>query len=606
MAGSLAGAFATLALLAGLLVPVLTIVVVQPGLNMLQASADDGDGAGGMRGSGPFAPGMVGMTVADVVGIPGMSFGSGVDDAVAVDMARAVDFTVPDAPGVGGMIASFSVSSSAEQSGADVSDISVATGLTAGLTTDVTGVTNVTDVVSVAGAANDVSDASNTNDTSDPTNPWQRVTVSPGDSLSTIFIGVGLSAQTMHQILNSGKEANVLRQIHPGYQLDFLIAEGGKLEQLKVETSPLENFRFTRNTPGTHNYDTYTAEAILIKPEVRQTFKVGTISDSLFMAAQRESIPVPVIMQMTNIFGGVIDFMLDTRNGDEFGILYEEQYLNDEFVGYGDIVASRFMNNGQNNLAVRYEHESGEIGYYNPAGESVQRDLLRNPLDIFRISSDFNLRRRHPILNTIRAHKGTDYAAPTGTPVRATKSGRVDQAVRSNSFGNLVVLKHSGGLETKYAHLSRYIVSEGDRVRQGEIIGYVGSTGLATGPHLHYELLVNGVHRNPRRVHDSLAQAESVAEEEMSRFHSQTAHLFAVLNGVESGELSNAQLANVVRDGADSGEINVQPANVVRDGAGSGETNVQPANVMRDRGESNTQPANAAADEADVALNESE
>ena len=155
----------------------------------------------------------------------------------------------------------------------------------------------------------------------------------------------------------------------------------------------------------------------------------------------------------------------------------------------------------------------------------MRKAFLRNPLDVFRISSNFNPRRRHPILNTIRAHKGTDYAAPTGTPVRATSDGRVTWAARNGSFGNLVVIQHAGGFETKYAHLSRYAVSKGERVAQGEVIGYVGATGGATGPHLHYEFLMGGAHQNPRTVHKKLPKAESIDPAEMDRFRSQTAGL---------------------------------------------------------------------------------
>jgi murein DD-endopeptidase MepM/ murein hydrolase activator NlpD len=243
------------------------------------------------------------------------------------------------------------------------------------------------------------------------------------------------------------------------------------------------------------------------------------------MAGQAENIPAVHIMEMANIFGGVIDFILDPRAGDQFSILYEEQYLDGEFIGTGEILATQYTNQGTTYTAVRYIDEEGEVGFYNPEGESMRKAFLRNPLDVFRISSNFNPNRRHPILNTIRAHKGTDYAAPTGTPVRATSDGRVTWAARNGSFGNLVVLKHTGGFETKYAHLSRYAVRKGERVRQGDVIGYVGATGGATGPHLHYEFLMSGVHQNPRTVHDKLPKAESIESAEMDRFRSQTAGL---------------------------------------------------------------------------------
>ncbi|MEX0962970.1 MAG: peptidoglycan DD-metalloendopeptidase family protein [Pseudohongiellaceae bacterium] len=350
---------------------------------------------------------------------------------------------------------------------------------------------------------------------------WQNVEVKSGDNLSAIFTKVGLSDQDLFRVLNSSDEAKVLNQVYPGYKLDFLIPDDGKLEQLRLLKSPLEGYLFTLNN---NNYD---VQSILNFPQVKPAFKVGTIADSLFMAGQREQIPAVTIMEMANIFGGVIDFILDPRAGDDFSILYEEKYLDGEFIGHGDILATQYTNQGKTFTAVRYIDEEGEEGYYNADGESMRKAFLRSPLDVFRISSNFNPNRRHPILNTIRAHKGTDYAAPRGTPIRATSDGQVTRASRNGSFGNLVIIKHAGGFETKYAHLSKYGngIKKGKRVRQGDIIGYVGSTGGATGPHLHYEFLMAGVHQNPRTIIDKLPKAESIDPSKMDRFHSQTTDL---------------------------------------------------------------------------------
>jgi murein DD-endopeptidase MepM/ murein hydrolase activator NlpD len=326
-------------------------------------------------------------------------------------------------------------------------------------------------------------------------------------------------------VLNSSDEAKVLNQVYPGYKLDFLIPDNddgdAELEQLRLLKSPLEGFLFTLNN---NNYD---VESILNFPQLRPTFKVGTIADSLFMAGQREQIPAVTIMEMANIFGGVIDFILDPRTGDEFSILYDEKYLDGEFIGHGDVLATQYTNQGTTFTAVRYIDDEGEVGYYNAEGESMRKAFLRSPLDVFRISSNFNPSRRHPILNTIRAHKGTDYAAPRGTPIRATSDGQVTRASRNGSFGNLVIVKHAGGFETKYAHLSKYAnsIKKGKRVRQGDIIGYVGTTGSATGPHLHYEFLMGGVHQNPRTIIDKLPKAESIAPAKMDSFRSQTTDL---------------------------------------------------------------------------------
>lgn len=362
---------------------------------------------------------------------------------------------------------------------------------------------------------------------------WKNIQVESGDSLSAIFTKVGLSNQDLFRVLNSSDEAKVLNRIYPGYQLDFMIPDQGQLEALRVFKSPLEGYIFTRNE------DSYIVESILKQPVVQQTFKVGTINDSLFMAGQREQIPAVTIMEMANIFGGVIDFILDPRQGDQFSILYEEKYLDGTFIGNGEILASQFINQGKKYIAVRYVNADGTVGYYNPEGESMRKAFLRNPLDVFRISSNFNPNRRHPILNTIRAHKGTDYAAPTGTPIRATSDGRVTRASRNGSFGNLVVIQHSGSFETKYAHLSKYGpgIKRGVKVRQGDIIGYVGATGGATGPHLHYEFLVNGVHENPRTVLDKLPQAVSIESAEMDRFKRDTAELLQQFNTMNDTRL---------------------------------------------------------------------
>lgn len=362
---------------------------------------------------------------------------------------------------------------------------------------------------------------------------WQNIEVQKGDNLSAIFTKVGLSDQDLFRVLNSSDEAKVLDRLYPGYKLDFMIPDAGGLEQLRVLKNPLEGYLFTRLNSS------YQVESILKEAQIQHSFKVGTISDSLFMAGQREQIPAIHIMEMANIFGGVIDFILDPRSGDEFSILYEEEFLEGEFIGNGQILATQFINQGKTFTAVRYINDEGEIGYYNPEGESMRKAFLRSPLDVFRITSNFNPSRRHPILNTIRAHKGTDYAAPRGTPIRATSDGKVSRASRYGSFGNLVILEHNGGFETKYAHLSKYGngIKRGARVRQGDIIGYVGSTGGATGPHLHYEFLMSGVHKNPRTIIDQLPKAESIEGAELDRFRSQTGDLTKRFSEMNSSQM---------------------------------------------------------------------
>ena len=364
---------------------------------------------------------------------------------------------------------------------------------------------------------------------------WQTFVIESGDNLSEIFLNVGLTDQDLFRVLDSSDEAQILNRIYPGYELGFLVSNSGELDKLQVLKNPLEGFIFIREEGG------YKVEQIAKEAQILPTFKVGIIEDSLFLAGQKEQIPAAHLMEMANIFGGVIDFILDPRQGDSFSILYDEKYLNGTFVGHNDILVTQFINQGRTFTAIRYINRDGELGYYSPEGESMRKAFLRNPLDVFRISSNFNPRRRHPILNTIRAHKGTDYAAPTGTPIRATSDGRITRASRYGSFGNLVTIKHSGGFETKYAHLSRFAsgISRGDRVRQGEVIGYVGATGGATGPHLHYEFLVNGVHQNPRTILDKLPKAESIHPDEMALFSEQANKLLDQFDELSELRASN-------------------------------------------------------------------
>lgn len=346
----------------------------------------------------------------------------------------------------------------------------------------------------------------------------QKVIVRPGDNLSSLFNQVGLSAQDLFRVINSSEQSSILNRLFPGNQLSFYIPEPGQLKRLEVFTSPLEGYVFTLTDSA------YNIEPVVRNANISQVMRHGSISDSLFLAGQQAGIPANVIMNMADIFGGVIDFLMDPRRGDEFSIFYEEKYLDGELVGFGEILAAQFVNQGREHLAIRYETVAGESSFFSPDGESMSKAFLKNPLDVFRISSNFNPNRMHPILNTIRAHRGTDYAAPTGTPVRATADGTVTWASRNGSYGKLIAIEHQGEFETKYAHLNDYApsVRKGTKVRQGQVIGYVGATGGATGPHLHYEFLVRGVHKDPRTVLDQLPQAIALDEAEMARFHEQT------------------------------------------------------------------------------------
>jgi murein DD-endopeptidase MepM/ murein hydrolase activator NlpD len=342
---------------------------------------------------------------------------------------------------------------------------------------------------------------------------WQTITVRRGDSLSRIFQRVGLGTQTLSLLLKQCEQASDLKRLHPGEKLGFQLKDG-KLLALRYNKSPLDSIYIERNE-GT---ESYSSREVKNTPEVRLNYREATINNSLFLAGAKAQLPESIIMGLANVFGGVIDFVYDTRSGDSFSVLYEELYLDGEKIDGGKILAAHFNNRGSDYPAFYYENANGEGGYYNEDGVSMRKAFLRSPVDFTRISSNFNPSRLHPIFKTRRPHKGIDYAAARGTPVRATGIGRVIEAGYSRANGNFVVIKHGESFVTKYLHLHKKQVARGQRVRQGQIIGQVGSTGYATGPHLHYEFLLNGVHRNPRTVLAKLPKADSIDKVDLAAF----------------------------------------------------------------------------------------
>ncbi|MBU2478630.1 MAG: peptidoglycan DD-metalloendopeptidase family protein [Gammaproteobacteria bacterium] len=325
---------------------------------------------------------------------------------------------------------------------------------------------------------------------------WQEVTVTKGDSLAQIFSRSGVDARDLHEVMTLGAAVNTLKRIHPGQILNLRADETGRLQELRYEESHTLGLRVAREG------DNFTATTIHRIPDRQTAHASAVIESSLFMAGQKAKLPDVMIMNLAGIFGWDIDFALDIRAGDRFTVLYDELYLDGERIGEGNILAAEFVNRGETFRAVRYTDAEGRTDYYTPDGRSLRKAFLRTPVEFSRISSGFNLKRKHPVLNRIRAHKGVDYAAPQGTPIKATGDGRVVFRGVKGGYGNVIVIQHGSTYSTLYAHMSRYAkgINSGTRVRQGQTIGYVGMTGLATGPHLHYEFLVNGGHRNPLTV----------------------------------------------------------------------------------------------------------
>ena len=360
---------------------------------------------------------------------------------------------------------------------------------------------------------------------------WIDIDIKRGDNMANIFQRRGLSPRDLHDILNSHELAPALKQLRPG-QIISLQADDGRLLALKFDLD-LTQTLLVRKQAGS-----FTSEIITVELETRVRQAQGVINDSLFLAGQAAGVPDRLIMQLIDIYGWDIDFRLDIRKGDSFKVIYEEKYKHREKVAEGPILAAEFNNRDRNIRAVRFEHENGDIDYYTPAGTNLRKAFLRNPLNFSRISSHFNLRRKHPVLNRIRAHKGVDYAAATGTPIKATGDGTIQHIGNKGGYGKTIIVKHGGKYSTLYAHLSRYRkgMQRGRLVKQGQVIGYVGMTGLATGPHLHYEFRVNERHQNPLTVR--LPPAENVPPAEMDSFRIQSSYLFALLDTSDAGLLA--------------------------------------------------------------------
>lgn len=346
---------------------------------------------------------------------------------------------------------------------------------------------------------------------------WRDMEVRKGDSLSMIFGRAGLDSTDLQSVLDADARSKSLRSIYPGQTVSIKVDSEGRLSEMRYARSPLETRIFTRNGEG------FSVAEETRSPEVRKAFRHANLKSSLFEAGQEAGLSGRMILELASVFGGVIDFVLDPRAGDSFSVLYEEQYLDGEKVGEGAIIAAEYVNDGKRFAAYRYTDSNGDQGYFSADGVSMRKAFMLAPLDFTRVSSNFNMRRMHPIMKVIRPHRGVDYSASTGTPVYASGDGKVTASGYSRSNGNYVYIQHDNRYMTRYLHLHKRTVKPGERVKQGQTIGTVGATGLATGPHLHYEFLVDGVHKNPRTALESLPRARTLAGKELASFRAKIA-----------------------------------------------------------------------------------
>jgi len=349
-----------------------------------------------------------------------------------------------------------------------------------------------------------------------------EVVVGRNDTLDRIFRRMALDTGDLQAIRNLPGIRQSIDFLKPGESIR-VTHHDGEIKELSRKVSETETLKVVREDAG------FAAQMIDNPTEVKLRTATATIDSSLFQAAEAAGISDGTTLRLANIFAYDIDFALDLREGDHFTAVYEEIYQNGRKLRDGEIVAAEFVNDGKVVRAVRYTPDGGPSGYYTPQGRPLRKAFLRTPVEFTRISSVFNPHRLHPILNTIRGHMGTDYAAPVGTPVHAAGDGRVSFAGRRGGYGNAIMLTHSTSVATLYGHLSRFAphLHVGERVQQGEVIGYVGMTGLATGPHLHYEYLVGGVHKDPQKV--QLPAAEPLSADALRQFQLQTTPLLGRL-----------------------------------------------------------------------------
>ena len=381
-----------------------------------------------------------------------------------------------------------------------------------------------------------IESASETSDVKKLAPVLHSVEIKSGDSLSSVLSKYNVSPQDIYQVSQADKKQKELLRMRPGQKINFIIdPNSGELTQLVLVQNQLDSIKFDRDEK------TFQRESISKTPEITQTYREATINNSLFVDGLQANIDEPLLIEMANIFGWDIDFALDIRKGDRFSILYEDKILNGERIGHGNIIAAQFINNGRVFQAIRYESKKG-AHYYTPDGLAMRKAFLRTPVDFTRISSVFNPNRLHPIFKTSRPHRGVDYAAATGTPVKAAGDGRISFAGKQRGYGNVVIIDHGKGYQTLYAHLNGFArtIRRGKYVNQGNIIAYVGQTGWATGPHLHYEFRINGTHKNPVTV--KLPNDDPMPKADLKKFLPYAQGIVATLADSHSASFSE-QLA---------------------------------------------------------------
>lgn len=368
---------------------------------------------------------------------------------------------------------------------------------------------------------------------------WKTISTQPGDTLGKIFNQSGLSQQTLQAVLKNNLHAKQLTTIKPNQQLQLLIHDH-ILEKIMFPFNTTEFLIVSRQKNGQ-----YLTKIKARAMDEHEEYVTATVRGSLYATAQRQKIAIKLVQQMIDIFAWEIDFSKEIHSGDQFSILYKAYYVDDTLVRTGEILAVSYHSGDKIHQAIRHINAQGDLDYYTPEGTSLKKAFTRYPIRFSHISSTFSPSRYHAILHYNRPHKGVDLAAPIGTPIHATGNGRIQIIAHQNGYGNMIKINHSKMYASIYGHLLRFEkgLSKGDYVKRGQVIGYVGQSGLATGPHCHYEFHLNQQPQNPTTI--KLPRAESISAHDIASFHSEANRMLASLKLFEAGHLAEADKKQV-------------------------------------------------------------
>ena len=367
-----------------------------------------------------------------------------------------------------------------------------------------------------------------------PTETTANFRVADGDTLAALFASRNLSATDLAAIMDLDTAAERLKRILPGDVIHVTYTPDAHIQSLRMHYDDAHTLEVTRQGTG------FVATLKDIPLTVTEAYAHGVIENSLFDSASRAGLSDATTMELIQLFAWDIDFAHDIQNGDRFSVVYQKLQRLGQPITNGPILAAEFDAGNKTYRVVRYTDPAGQSGYYTPDGRSVKKTLMRAPVSFSRISSGFSLHRKHPILGFTRAHQGVDYAAPSGTPIMAAGDGRIVFEGYKGGYGKCMIIDHGGGYSTLYGHMSRFKpgTHSGLHVKQEQVIGYVGMTGLATGPHLHFEVRINGVPRNPRTV--KLPDTTPVQAADLAAFGTASANLLAQLTNLGDTRLAGA------------------------------------------------------------------